>query len=104
MNETGRSFSDVIQNIIGNVREIVRSEAQLVKSELLDDFAQAKPALLLIAIGAMAGLLAAFFLMLSAVYALTMMMPAWASALIVGSALAFAASIMISKGVGRFKT
>ena len=103
MTETGRSFSDVLQDIIGNVREIVRSEAQLAKSELLEDFAKTKSASLMIGIGVMIAFLAALFLLLSAVHSLTLVMPAWAAAMIVGFALAIIASILIAKGVDRFK-
>ena len=103
MTETSRSFTEVLQDIIGNVREIVRSEARFAKSELLEDFAKAKSASLMIGIGVVIAILSVLFLMLSAVHSLTLLMPAWAAAMIVGFALAFAASILIAKGLSRFK-
>jgi hypothetical protein len=46
---------------------------------------------------------AVFFLLLTIVDALALLMPSWAAALIVGAALAIAATVMLTGGVKRFK-
>ena len=51
----------------------------------------------------MTAIFAIFFLLLMIVYALALVVPSWAAALIVGAALAVVASVMLMAGVGRFK-
>ena len=98
-----RSFSGVLQDIIRNVQEIVRSEVRLAKTEILDEAAKAKSSALLLGAGAVTAIFAIFFLLLMIVYALALVVPSWAAALIVGAALAVVASVMLMAGVGRFK-
>lgn len=98
-----RSLSDVLQDIIGNVQEIVRSEVRLAKTEIREDAAKAKSATLWLGAGALAAIFAGLFLLLTIVYALTLVMPGWAAALIVGTALAVVASMTLASGVQRFK-
>ena len=53
-----RSFADVLQDIVGNMQEIVRSEVRLAKAELSDEARKAKPAGLWMGIGAVFSVLA----------------------------------------------
>jgi len=99
-----RPFSVVVQDIIGNVQEIVRSEVRLAKSEITEEAAKAKSAILMMAMGAVAGVYAALFLLFVAVIALAMVIPLWASGLTVAVVLAIAAGVMISAGMKRFKS
>ena len=98
-----RSFSDVFQDIVRNIQEIVRSEVRLAKTEIRDEAAKAKSAGLLITVGAVTAIFAALFLLLMIVYVLSRVMPNWAAALIVGVALAIVAGATLSAGVKRFK-
>ncbi|MBV9769676.1 MAG: phage holin family protein [Bryobacterales bacterium] len=98
-----RSVSDVLQNIIQNIQEIVRSEVRLAKAELRDEAAKAKSASLAIAIGAVVAIYAVLFLLLTVVYALSLVMPNWAAALIVGILLAIAAGVTLASGLKQFK-
>ena len=98
-----RSFSDVVQAILGNVQEIVRSEVRLAKIEIGEEAAKAKSSTLLLGAGAVTAIFAMLFFLLMIVYALTLVIPSWAAALIVGAALAVVASVMLTAGVRRFK-
>jgi len=98
-----RSFSDVLQDIIRNVQEIVRSEVRLAKTEIREEAAKAKSSLLLLAAGALIAIFAMLFLLLTLVYALTLVMPNWAAALIVGAVLALVGSVVLTTGMRRFK-
>ncbi|HTF62901.1 MAG TPA: phage holin family protein [Edaphobacter sp.] len=98
-----RSLSDVLQDIIRNVQEIVRSEVRLAKTEIREEAAKARSSTLLLAAGAVTAIFAIVFLLLMIVYALTLVMPSWAAALIVGTILAVVASVMLTAGVRRFK-
>ena len=103
MSANERSFSDVFQDIVRNVQEIVRSEVRLAKTEIRDEAAKAKSAGLLIGAGAVTAIFAAFFLLLTIVYVLSLIMPNWAAALIVGVALAIVAGVTLNTGLKRFK-
>jgi hypothetical protein len=98
-----RSMSEVLKDIVGTVQKIVRGEARLVKAEVREEATKAwKPVRLLLA-GAIVGLLAAAYLLLGIVEALTLAIPAWAAAGSVGMALAIAAAITISRGASQMK-
>jgi uncharacterized membrane protein YqjE len=98
-----RSLSGVLQDIIRNVQEIVRSEVRLAKTEILEEAAKAKSSALLLGAGAVTAIFAIFFLLLMIVYALALVVPRWTAALIVGAALAVVANVMLTAGVRRFK-
>jgi uncharacterized membrane protein YqjE len=97
-----RSLSDVLQDIIRNVQEIVRSEVRLAKTELREEAEKAKTPTLLVGAGAVATMFAISFLLLTIVYALARVMPNWAAALIVAAALGVVASTMLTAGMKRF--
>jgi uncharacterized membrane protein YqjE len=103
MGANERSFSDLFQDIVRDLQEIVRSEVRLAKTEIRDEAVKTKAALLLLAAGAMASTFAVLFLLLTIVYALSRIMPDWAAALIVGAALAATAGVLLNVGLKRFK-
>lgn len=98
-----RSFAGVIQDIIQNVQDIVRSEVRLAKAEITNESKKAARAGAVLAAGAVLGLYALGFLLLAAVYGLSLALPAWAAALIVGAVIAVIAAIMITAGRARMK-
>jgi uncharacterized membrane protein YqjE len=98
-----RSFSDLLQDIIRNVQEIVRSEVRLAKTEIREEAAKTKASMVLLGAGAVTGLFAILFLLLMIVSALALVMPNWAAALVVGAALAVAAGVMLAGGVKSFQ-
>jgi uncharacterized membrane protein YqjE len=98
-----RPFSEVLQDVIGNVQEIVRSEVRLAKAEIKEEAAKAKSSAMLLGVGAASAVYAVLFLLLMTVYALTFVMPNWAAALVVGGVLAIVAVVAVSIGMKRFK-
>ena len=69
MATSNRSFSDVLQELVSNFQEIVRSEVRLAKLEIRDEAVKAKAAGVLLGAGVLCGLFATFFLLLASVYA-----------------------------------
>ena len=98
-----RSLSDLLQDIIRNVQEIVRSEVRLAKTEIREEAAKTKASLVLLGAGALTGFFAILFLLLMIASALALVMPNWAAALVVGAALAVAAGVMLTGGVKSFQ-
>jgi uncharacterized membrane protein YqjE len=98
-----RSFSELLQGIIHNVQDIVRSEVRLAKTEIREEAIKAKALLLLLGAGAVTGLFAILFLLLMIVSALALIVPNWAAALIVAVALAVVAGVMLAGGVKSFQ-
>jgi uncharacterized membrane protein YqjE len=98
-----RSLSDVLQDIIRNVQEIVRSEVRLAKTEIKQETIKAKSAASMLGAGAVITLFAILFLLLTAASALALIVPAWAATLIVGAVLALIGSLLVSAGLKLFK-
>lgn len=98
-----RSVSEVLQDIVGNIQDIVRSEVRLAKTEIREEIANAQSASLVLGVGALSGIFGAGFLLLAIVYGLSRVLPDWAAALMVAIGLAIAAGVLLSLGVDRFK-
>lgn len=98
-----RSLPEILEDIASNLTQIVRAEFRLAKTELKEGAEKvARPGA---AVGA--GVALAFyglgFLLLAAVYALSLVMAGWLAALIVGGVLTAAAGILISAGGMKLK-
>lgn len=103
MPQMQRSVPEVLQDIIGNFDEIIRSEFRLAKTEIKEDASRAvKPASILGA-GLLLGVLGVGFLLLAAVYALSLVLAAWLAALLVGAILVLVSGILVATSAGRLK-
>jgi uncharacterized membrane protein YqjE len=98
-----RPISMVLNDIVGNVQDIVHSEMRLAKTELGEELGKSRSAAILVAAG---GLLLAFsvlFVLLAVFYALSVVVTIWLAALIVAAAVAAIAAICIRAGIARFR-
>ena len=93
-----RSFSDVLESIVGNVQTIIRSEIQLAKTEVKEETAKAARATGILAAGGLLGLYAGGFLLLTIVRALENVTPPWLASLIVAVVVGVAAFVAINAG------
>ncbi len=98
-----RSVSEVLQDIFGNVQDIVRSEVRLAKAEIKTEAEKTAKAGKSLIAGAVLGLYAGGLLLIAMVYALAMVVQAWLAALVVGSLVAVIAAILISIGQGHLR-
>ena len=98
-----RSISTVLYDILGNVQEIIRSEMRLARTEFTEELGKLRSASVLVGAGALLGIFSALFLLLAIVYALSLVIPAWAAALIVAAAVAALAGILLGAGFRRIK-
>jgi hypothetical protein len=98
-----RSVSDVFQDILRNLQEMVRSEIRLAKVEILGEVKQAVSSAVWIAAGGVAAMGAWIFLLWTLPYALATLVSMWAATLIVALVMAAAAAALIVSGLRRAK-
>jgi uncharacterized membrane protein YqjE len=91
-----RSFPEVVQDIVGNLQEIIRSEFRLAKTELKEEAAEAAKPAATFGVGLVLGFYGIGFLLLAAVYGLSTVMAGWLAALLVGAVLAIVAIALMS--------
>src|SRR5688572_10758780 len=99
-----RSIPEILQDVLTNIQDIVRAEVRLAKAELGEELNRARSGGLLIGVGAVAAIFSTLFLLLACVYALVLVVPNWAAALIVAAAVGIAAAVTLSLGLKRLKT
>lgn len=99
----GRSVADVLQDILHNLQDMVRSEIRLAKVEIREEVQRASSSAAWIAAGAIGAVSAWMFLLWTLVYALATRMPIWAATLIVAVTMAAAAAMLIVGGIRRAK-
>jgi Putative Actinobacterial Holin-X, holin superfamily III len=98
-----RSVSDVFQDILRNLQEMVRSEIRLAKVEIRGEVKQAVSSGVWIAAGGVAATSAWIFLLWTLAYALATRMSMWAATLLVAVVMAAAAPALIMSGIRRAK-
>jgi hypothetical protein len=96
-----RSVSDVFQDILRNLQEMVRSEIRLAKVEIRGEAKQAVSSGVWIAAGGVAATSAWIFLLWTLAYALATRMSMWAATLLVAVVMAAAAAALIMSGIRR---
>lgn len=100
---SGRPISAIIEDILRHVGEIIRSEMRLAQTEIKQDLHDLKHAGTFLAAAGIAGLFALGFLLLSAVYGLSTIMPPWLAAITVGVVLGVMGLMLLKKGLNLLK-
>ena len=103
MSPADRTISAVLHDIVGNIQDIVRCEIRMAKTELTEEVGKSRSAGLLVGVGALMLTFSALFLLLAAVFALSLLVPEWAAALIVGAGVGASAALCFGVGIKRFK-
>ena len=98
-----RSFSEVVESIIGNVQNIIRSEIQLAKAEVKEETTKAARATGILAAGALLGFYAVGFLLFTIIRALENVTAPWLASLIVAVFVGAAGWVAINAGRSRMK-
>lgn len=99
----GRTMSEVLQDIVANIQEIVRSEFRLAKVEIHEETTKAVRSSIPLVMGVLLSLYALGFILLAVVHALSLVVDAWLAALIVGFGVLVISMILVSVGRKRFK-
>ncbi|MEO8026131.1 MAG: phage holin family protein [Bryobacteraceae bacterium] len=98
-----RSVVEIIKDIALQIQEIVRGEIRLAATEMRQEAKLGWISARLLIAGALVAFLAAGYLLLAAVFGLMLVLPAWASAAIVGGVLSLIAWGLIASGLGKWK-
>jgi hypothetical protein len=93
-----RAFSDILQELFGNLQGLVRSEVRLAKAEIREDASHAISAGVWLGLGALTGIASGTFLLWTAVFALATRMPMWGATLVVCGVLALASFVLLLFG------
>jgi uncharacterized membrane protein YqjE len=101
--QSGRTMSEVLQDIAANIQEIFRSEFRLAKVEIQQQAAAGARSAVPLVIGLLLGLYAFGFLLLAAVHALSIVVDPWLACLIVGIAVLLISLLLVSMGRNRLK-
>jgi hypothetical protein len=97
------SLTTTFFNVINNVRDIIRFELRLAKTEVSEQAAKAKTAGILLGIGAAELLFAVLFALIAAMFALSTVMPNWGAALMIAGAMGLAGGILLFSGKKRLQ-
>lgn len=98
-----RSLFKLIADLPGYLVDLLRSELELLKAELIAKVKHAGIGLGLIVAGALLAFFAFGVLLAAAVLGIATALPAWLSALIVGVALLVVTAILVLIGVNQLK-
>jgi hypothetical protein len=94
-------LGEVARDLTRDVSLLVRQEVELAKAEMAQKGRVAAPGLGMIGAAGVAGLMAAGSLTAFVILALSIFLPEWASALIVGAVLAAVAFVLVKQGKDR---
>jgi uncharacterized membrane protein YqjE len=98
-----RSVPEILEDIASKLTQIVQAEFRLAKTELKEGAEKVAAPGATLGAGVVLGFYGLGFLLLAAVYALSLVMAAWLATLIVGGVLAVAAGILIGAGTAKLK-
>jgi VIT1/CCC1 family predicted Fe2+/Mn2+ transporter len=107
VDEVGRRSapaSELIRSLVADVGLLIRREAELASIELKDKAAKAGAAIGLMVAGGVVAFFGVATLVAASVLALAIVLPAWASALIVAVALFVVAAVLALVGRARMRT
>src|SRR5580698_6150671 len=98
-----RSVPDILDDIASNLTQIVQAQFRLAKTELKAGAQKAAGPGAALGAGVVLAFYGLGFLLLAAVYALSLVVAPWLATLIVGGVLAVAAGILVGAGGMKLK-
>src|ERR1700733_3095913 len=80
-----RPIGSVLEDLAGNLQNILRGEIRLARTELASDIAILKRSVMFLGLATVLAVLGVAYLLLASVFALALLLPLWAAALIVAT-------------------
>jgi fatty acid desaturase len=100
---TERSLAALLADLAGETTELFRQELALFKAEMQEKLSRAGMGAAALAAAALIAFSGWLFLLLAAVYALAIVLPLWAAALIVGVLVLVLAGVLALVGMSRMR-
>jgi uncharacterized membrane protein YqjE len=98
-----RSVPEILEDIASNLTEIVHAEFRLAKTDLKEGAERVAGPGATLGAGVALAFYGSGFLLLAAVYALSLVMAGWLATLIVGGVLVVAAGVLIGNGAMKLR-
>jgi hypothetical protein len=98
-----RSLTTLLSDVAGETVELVRQELAMFKTELQEKLGRAGIGAALLGAGALVAYSGWLFLLLAAVFALALVLPVWAAALIVGALVIGIGAVLALVGKSRMR-
>lgn len=98
------SLGELFSDLAAQTGKLIRQEAMLAKSELADKASAAGKDIGLVAAGAFIGYAGMLSIVAAIVVILSYVVPLWASALVVGIALAVTAYMLVNSGLSHLRS
>lgn len=98
------STRDLISRLTRDTTDLVRQEIQLARTEISENLGRAVTGLILLQVGLLTAFAALIVLLDAAVYALALVLPGWAAALIVGGVVVVVGLIIAMRGIRNLRT
>jgi uncharacterized membrane protein YqjE len=98
-----RSVPEILENIASNLTQLVQAEFRLAKSEVKEGAEKVAGPGATLGAGVALAFYGLGFLLVAAVYALSLVVAGWLATLIVGGVLTVAAGILIGAGSAKLK-
>jgi hypothetical protein len=103
MRETRPSTGNLLRTLINEVSDLMRQEIALAKAEMNEKIAQLKAGVGSLAVGGVVAFAGLIVLLMAGVYGLALVLPLWASALIVGGGVTLLGLILLAVGSSKLK-
>jgi len=97
------SLGELLGGLVGNMQDLIRGEVGLAKQELKEEAKQAGVGAGMLAGAGVMALVGLIFVGLTATYALTLVLPGWAAALIVAALFLIVGFVLYSLGRQRLQ-
>jgi Putative Actinobacterial Holin-X, holin superfamily III len=101
--DTSRPATDVLQDVLKNLQEIVRAEVRLAKVETRHEASQALSSGVWLAAGMFGAASASGLLLWALVYLLATRLPMWGATLAVAAAVGTVSAVLIRTGLARLR-
>lgn len=98
------SLGELLRQLAGNISELLRSEVELAKKEMLDKLKIFRAAAIVMAVGALLGILGLFMLSAAAFIGLAAYLGYGMSALALGILLVVVGAILVFSAFQKFRT
>lgn len=102
-NGNSTSIATLFNALLQDMTLLFRKEIELARTEMSQKVSELGSGAIYLAVGGLLAFAALLFLLAAAAFAIALVLPAWAAALIVGGAVLFVSLLFLAAGIGKFR-